>query len=106
MVAASPSPSSRAKPRDLFLSTQQQKQVPPLRLAARGSGRDDGSWEIPIGGDFQPPHHALCRKYRECRKIDFLPAVPSVDVELQPFLVDHALPQRDLAGDELLGLGR
>src|SRR5215211_7237279 len=54
----------------------------------------------------QPQHHALCRKYRECRKVVFLTAVPSVHVELQPFLVDHALPQRDLAGDEFLELGR
>ena len=59
-----------------------------------------------MGVDFQPYHHALCRKYRECRKIAFLTAVPSVDVELQPFLVDHALPQRDLRCDERVELGR
>src|SRR5215216_2385359 len=90
-----------------ILSTQQQnRSLHYASLRSASVGMTDLWKALPMGVGFQPPHHALCRKYRKCRKIDFLTAVPSVDVELQPFLVDHALPQRDLAGDELVELGR
>src|SRR5262245_56490598 len=55
-------PSSRAEPpegrrsRGTFFCDASTKQVPPLRLATRGSGRDDGSLRayaiaLPLGGE-------------------------------------------------------
>ncbi|MGE0579044.1 MAG: cobaltochelatase subunit CobN [Reyranella sp.] len=61
-------PSSRAEPpegrrsRGTFLADAAAREVPPLRLAALGSGRDDGEkrdmpvpWESPTGGVFRVP---------------------------------------------------
>ena len=56
-------PSSRAEPpkggvvEDLFSWTHRQKQVPPLRLAMLGSGRDDGPWsQHALEGPVRPLH--------------------------------------------------